>query len=392
MADKQHLETLAIRTQTERSNQREHSTPLYMTSSFVFNDAEQMRAMFADELEGNIYSRFVNPSVKEFENKMALLEGGEDALATASGMAAIFNSMAALLNAGDHVVACRSLFGSTHTVLTKFLPKWNIDHTYVDIKDQSNWEAAIQDNTKMLIIETPTNPTLDLVDIALVSDLCNKYNVLLLVDNCFATPFIQRPIDFGADIVVHSATKYIDGQGRGLGGVIVSTKAIMKDIKAFCRSTGPSMSPFNAWMFSKSLETLSLRMEKHSSNALELAYWLIEIEDVVDVYYPLLKTYHSYNLALKQMSLGGGIVTFVIKGGVERGRSFLDAIEVSSLTANLGDSRTIVSHPSSTTHAKLTEEERLEVGIVPGLIRVSVGLEHINDIKKDILRAINNSK
>jgi len=392
MADKQHLETLAIRTQTERSNQREHSTPLYMTSSFVFNDAEQMRAMFADELEGNIYSRFVNPSVKEFENKMALLEGGEDALATASGMAAIFNSMAALLNAGDHVVACRSLFGSTHTVLTKFLPKWNIDHTYVDIKDQSNWEAAIQDNTKMLIIETPTNPTLDLVDIALVSDLCNKYNVLLLVDNCFATPFIQRPIDFGADIVVHSATKYIDGQGRGLGGVIVSTKAIMKDIKAFCRSTGPSMSPFNAWMFSKSLETLSLRMEKHSSNALELADWLIEIEDVVDVYYPLLKTYHSYNLALKQMSLGGGIVTFVIKGGVERGRSFLDAIEVSSLTANLGDSRTIVSHPSSTTHAKLTEEERLEVGIVPGLIRVSVGLEHINDIKKDILRAINNSK
>ncbi len=310
MADKQHLETLAIRTQTERSNQREHSTPLYMTSSFVFNDAEQMRAMFADELEGNIYSRFVNPSVKEFENKMALLEGGEDALATASGMAAIFNSMAALLNAGDHVVACRSLFGSTHTVLTKFLPKWNIDHTYVDIKDQSNWEAAIQDNTKMLIIETPTNPTLDLVDIALVSDLCNKYNVLLLVDNCFATPFIQRPIDFGADIVVHSATKYIDGQGRGLGGVIVSTKAIMKDIKAFCRSTGPSMSPFNAWMFSKSLETLSLRMEKHSSNALELADWLIEIEDVVDVYYPLLKTYHSYNLALKQMSLGGGIVTF----------------------------------------------------------------------------------
>jgi O-succinylhomoserine sulfhydrylase len=392
MADKQHLETLAIRTQTERSNQREHSTPLYMTSSFVFNDAEQMRAMFADELEGNIYSRFVNPSVKEFENKMALLEGGEDALATASGMAAIFNSMAALLNAGDHVVACRSLFGSTHTVLTKFLPKWNIDHTYVDIKDQSNWEAAIQDNTKMLIIETPTNPTLDLVDIALVSDLCNKYNVLLLVDNCFATPFIQRPIDFGADIVVHSATKYIDGQGRGLGGVIVSTKAIMKDIKAFCRSTGPSMSPFNAWMFSKSLETLSLRMEKHSSNALELADWLIEIEDVVDVYYPLLKTYHSYNLALKQMSLGGGIVTFVIKGGVERGRSFLDAIEVSSLTANLGDTRTIVSHPSSTTHAKLTEEERLEVGIVPGLIRVSVGLEHINDIKKDILRAINNSK
>ena len=392
MADKLHLETLAIRTQTERSNQREHSTPLYMTSSFVFNDAEQMRAMFADELEGNIYSRFVNPSVKEFENKMALLEGGEDALATASGMAAIFNSMAALLNAGDHVVACRSLFGSTHTVLTKFLPKWNIDHTYVDIKDQSNWEAAIQDNTKMLIIETPTNPTLDLVDIALVSDLCNKYNVLLLVDNCFATPFIQRPIDFGADIVVHSATKYIDGQGRGLGGVIVSTKAIMKDIKAFCRSTGPSMSPFNAWMFSKSLETLSLRMEKHSSNALELADWLIEIEDVVDVYYPLLKTYHSYNLALKQMSLGGGIVTFVIKGGVERGRSFLDAIEVSSLTANLGDSRTIVSHPSSTTHAKLTEEERLEVGIVPGLIRVSVGLEHINDIKKDILRAINNSK
>lgn len=392
MADKQHLETLAIRTQTERSNQREHSTPLYMTSSFVFNDAEQMRAMFADELEGNIYSRFVNPSVKEFENKMALLEGGEDALATASGMAAIFNSMAALLNAGDHVVACRSLFGSTHTVLTKFLPKWNIDHTYVDIKDQSNWEAAIQDNTKMLIIETPTNPTLDLVDIALVSDLCNKYNVLLLVDNCFATPFIQRPIDFGADIVVHSATKYIDGQGRGLGGVIVSTKAIMKDIKAFCRSTGPSMSPFNAWMFSKSLETLSLRMEKHSSNALELADWLIEIEDVVDVYYPLLKTYHSYNLALKQMSLGGGIVTFVIKGGVERGRSFLDAIEVSSLTANLGDSRTIVSHPSSTTHAKLTEKERLEVGIVPGLIRVSVGLEHINDIKKDILRAINNSK
>jgi O-succinylhomoserine sulfhydrylase len=392
MSDNKHFETKAIRTQTERSQQREHATPLYMTSSFVFNNAEQMRAMFADEIQGNIYSRFVNPSVKEFEDKMALLECAEDALATSSGMAAMFNSMAALLNAGDHIVACRSLFGSTHTVITKFLPKWNIDHTYVDLDQTDIWESAIQSNTKMVVIETPTNPTLDIIDLEWLGKLCKDKGVLLLVDNCFATPYIQNPIKFGADLVIHSATKYIDGQGRGVGGVITGSKELLKEIKAFCRSTGPTMSPFNAWMFSKSLETLSIRMEKHSSNALQLANWLENIDDVKIVSYPFLKSYRNYEIAKKQMSLGGGIVTFEIEGGVSRGRKFLDEIQMCSMTANLGDSRTIVSHPSSTTHAKLTEEERLAVGIQPGLIRVSVGLENIEDIKQDILNAINNSK
>lgn len=386
------FETNAIRTQTERSQQREHATPLYMTSSFVFHDAEQMRAMFADEIQGNIYSRFVNPSVKEFEDKMALLEGGEDALGTASGMAAIFNTLAALLNAGDHILACRSLFGSTHTVITKFLPKWNIDHTYVDIKEVEHWEDYIQDNTKLLIIETPTNPTLDMIDLEAVGQICKRKGILLVVDNCFATPYIQQPINYGADIVTHSATKYIDGQGRGVGGVIVGRKDLMKEIKAFCRSTGPTLSPFNAWMFSKSLETLAIRMERHSDNALKLAKWLQSVDDVESVSYPFLEGDQYYDLAKKQMKLGGGIVTFILKGGIERGKKFLDALEMSSLTANLGDSRTIVSHPSSTTHAKLTEEERLKVGILPGLIRVSTGLEHIDDIKIDIENAINHSK
>lgn len=392
MSQDNYFEKNAIRTQTQRSDQREHSTPLYMTSSFVFDNAEQMRAMFADEVDGNIYSRFINPTVKEFEDKMCLLENGQDALATASGMAAIFNTIAALLSSGDHIVACRSLFGSTHTILSKFLPKWNITHTYVEVDQPSLWSQAIKSNTKMVLVETPTNPTLDLIDLQWLGNLCKSKDVILVVDNCFATPYIQRPIDFGADIVTHSATKYIDGQGRGVGGVIVGREDLLKDIKAFCRSTGPSLSPFNAWMFSKSLETLAIRMQKHCENALELARWLNNFEDVLGVRYPFLESDFNYTLAKKQMSLGGGIVTFEISGGINRGVKFLDALKMSSLTANLGDSRTIVSHPASTTHAKLSQEERLAVGIRPGLIRVSLGLENINDIKKDIENAINKSK
>lgn len=390
--NEERFETLSVRTQTKRSEQMEHSTPLYMTSSFVFEHAEQMRAMFADEIEGNIYSRFVNPTVREFEEKMMLLEGAEDALATASGMAAMFNAMAALLNAGDHIVACRSLFGSTHTVITKFLPKWNISHTYVDIDKPETWEGAIQSNTKLIIAETPTNPTLEIFDLEWFANLCERHQVISLIDNCFATPYIQQPIKYGIDLVAHSATKFIDGQGRGIGGLVAGKKDLIKEIKAFCRSTGPSLSPFNAWLFSKSLETLGLRMDRHCESAFELAKLLEDHPEVERVSYPFLDSYPKQALAKRQMRLGGGLVSFVIKGGVERGKRFLDAIEIGSLTANLGDSRTIVSHPSSTTHAKLTEEERLAIGILPGLIRISVGLESFSDIRSDIFQAIENSK
>ena len=388
----QKFETLAIKTQTERSQFNEHSTPLHLTSSFVFDDAEQMRAMFSDEEDGNIYSRFSNPTTTEFIDKVALMEGAEAGWATATGMAAVFTTLASLLQSGDHVVSCRSIFGSSHVLFTKVFPKWNINHTYVDANKQEDWESAIQENTKILFVETPSNPGIDIIDLEHLGKLAKKHNVLLVVDNCFATSYIQRPIELGAHIVVHSATKYMDGQGRVLGGVILGSKEIIEEVKAFARHSGPSLSPFNAWLLTKSLETLALRMDRHSENALKLSQFLETHPSVDSVRYPFLPSHPQYDIARKQMSQGGGILSFIVKGGIEAGKRFLNAVQLASLTANLGDSRTIVTHPASTTHARLTEEERLEVGIKQGLIRISVGLEHIDDIIKDIDGALNNSQ
>lgn len=385
-------ETNAIRLHAKRTHNREHSTPLYLTSSFMFEDAEQMRATFADEIDGNIYSRFSNPNADELVGKVVALEGAEAGYATASGMSAIFASFAALLSSGDHLLVCRSIFGSTHTVLSKFLPKWGITHTYVDIHDVENWEKAITDKTKMIYLETPSNPSLDLIDLELVSKISKKHGLILNVDNCFATPIVQKPIDFGADLVVTSATKYMDGQGRVLGGVVVGRADLIKEIYAFCRSTGPAISPFNAWTISKSIETLALRMERHCSNALKLATALESHPEVKKVVYPFLLSHPQYDLAQKQMTMGGGIVTFFLKGDKDRGKRFLDALELCTLTANLGDAKTIVSHPASTTHGKLTEEERQLAGITSDLIRISAGLENIIDLIADIEQAIEKSK
>ena len=392
MSEDKHFETNAIRTQSERSSFREHSAPIYMTSSFVFEDAEQARAMFADEIQGNIYTRFSNPNNDEYITKLCQMEGCEDGLATASGMAAMFISLAAILEQGDHVLASRSLFGSTHQVMTSILPKWGITHTYVDIMDPDSWEAEIKDNTKMIFVETPSNPALDLIDLEWLGKLAKKHNVLLAVDNCFATPYLQRPADFGADIVAHSATKFIDGQGRCIAGAVLGTKEVIQKIRFFARHTGPALSPMNSWILSKSLETLAVRMDKHCDNALKLAQFLEGHEEVEFTKYPFLPSHPQYELAKKQMKLGGGLVTFEVKGGIARGRRFLDALKMLSLSANLGDTRTIATHPASTTHSKLTDDERMAVGISPGLVRISVGLETLDDIIADIDQALSNSK
>ncbi len=382
------FETIAIRHQMQRSAQKEHSAPIYATSSFMFDDAEDARSLFADEKEGNIYSRYSNPNNDEFIEKLCLLEGAETGMAMASGMAAMFTSMAAFLSSGDHVVASRSLFGSTHQILTKLLPKWGITHSYVDIRDLEGWEKAITSKTKMIFLETPSNPALDLIDLEYIVGLAKSRGIIVNVDNCFASPYIQNPIKWGADIVTHSATKFIDGQGRVLGGAVVTSKELFPEIKFMARHTGPAMSPFHGWLLSKSLETLPVRMEKHCDNAMHLASTLEGHPSLQQVKYPFLKSFPQYELAKKQMRLGGGIVTFELKGGIEQGRKFLDALKMISLSANLGDTRTIATHPASTTHSKLSEEERLAVGITPGLVRISVGLEHIDDILEDINKAL----
>jgi len=388
MNKKLHPTTKAIRTQIDRTNEMEHSSPLFLTSSFMYSNVEMMRAAFADEIDVNIYSRFSNPNVQEFVDRVVALEGAETGYATASGMSAIFASFMALLKSGDHFICCSSVFGSTTTVINKYLPNYGIQSTYVSATNLSEWEAAIKPNTKMIFLETPTNPGLDIIDLEFVSALAKKHNLILNVDNCFATPVGQRPIDFGADLVVHSATKWMDGQGRVLGGVIVGKKELIEKIYLFCRSTGPSLSPFNAWVLSKSLETLDVRMERHSNNAFTIAKKLEGHAKIEKVIYPFLESHPAYAVAKKQMKSGGALVSFNLKGGLESGRKFLDALQLLTLTANLGDTRSIASHPASTTHAKLTEEERLATGITPGLIRISVGLEYVDDILNDILQAL----
>ncbi|MCS7019554.1 MAG: aminotransferase class I/II-fold pyridoxal phosphate-dependent enzyme [Cytophagales bacterium] len=386
-----HFETLAIRTQAASSDFREHAVPLYVTSSFTFENAEQARALFADEMPGYIYTRFSNPNHSELIEKLCLLEGTEDGIATASGMSAMFTSMAALLRAGDHIVASRSVFGSTHQILTQILPRWGITYTYADLDRPESFQAALQPQTKMIFVETPSNPALDLIDLEWLGKLAAQHNIILNVDNCFATPYLQNPAKYGAHLVTHSATKFIDGQGRVIGGAILGKKDLIKEIRFFARHTGPALSPFNAWVLSKSLETLSVRMERHCNNALELAQKLATHAEVLWVKYPFLPTHPQYELAKKQMRLGGGIVTFELQGGIARAQKFIDALRMLSLTSNLGDTRTIVTHPATTTHSKLKEEERAAVGITPGLIRISVGLEHISDIWSDIQQAIQRS-
>jgi O-succinylhomoserine sulfhydrylase len=380
--------TKAIRIRTDRTAENEHSSPLYLTSSFTFDNAEDMRAAFADETDVNIYSRFSNPNVQELIDRVCALEGAEDGYATASGMSAVFASFMALLKQGDHLLSCNAIFGSTHTVITKFLHRYGIEYTYVPADKQEEWEKAIRPNTKMIYLETPTNPGLDIIDLEKASALAKKHNLILNVDNCFATPVNQRPIDFGADLVVHSATKWMDGQGRVLGGVIVGKKELIKDIYLFCRSTGPALSPFNAWVLSRSLETLDVRMERHAVNALQLSQKLEGHPKISWLKYPFLPSHPQHVIARKQMNNGGGLFCFELSGGLESGRKFLNALKLLSLTANLGDTRSIVSHPASTTHAKLSEEERRSVNITPGLIRISAGLEHVNDILEDILQAL----
>jgi O-succinylhomoserine sulfhydrylase len=384
----ENFETLAIRTQTERSQFDEHSTPLYLTSSFVFEDAEDMRASFAEEKSKNLYSRFSNPNVTEFTDKIAKMEGAEAGYAFATGMAAIYSTFATLLNAGDHIVSCQSVFGSTHTLFTKYFPKWNIETTYFKAEDSENVEKYIKPNTKILYLETPTNPAIEVLDLEFFGQIAKKHNLIFIVDNCFATPYLQQPIKYGADIVVHSATKLIDGQGRVLGGVAVGREDLIREIYLFARNTGPAMSPFNAWVLSKSLETLAIRVERHCENALKVAKFLESHPNVELTKYPFLASHPSYEVAKKQMRLGGNIVAFEIKGGIEGGRKFLDKIKMCSLSANLGDTRTIVTHPASTTHSKLTDEERNEVGITTGLVRCSVGLENVDDIIADLKQAL----
>ncbi len=383
-----HPITEAIRIQTERTNEMEHATPLFLTSSFCFDNAEEMRAAFADETDDNIYSRFSNPNTQELVDKMVAMEGAEAGYAMATGMAAVFASFMALLKTGDHLLSCNSIFGSTHTVIKKLLPNYGIESTYVSADKPEEWEAAIRPNTKMIYIETPTNPGLAILDLEWVNTLSKKHGLLLNVDNCFATPVNQRPIEFGADLVVHSATKWIDGQGRVLGGIVVGKKELIHQIYLFCRSTGPALSPFNAWVLSKSLETLDVRMERHASNALTIAKALENNPAIEWLKYPYLPSHPQYDIARKQMKNGGGIVCFNLKGGLQSGKIFLNSLQMLSLTANLGDTRSIASHPASTTHAKLSEEERLATNITAGLIRISVGLEHVDDILQDIIQAL----
>lgn len=386
---KQHPETIAIRLQTNRTEQKEHSTPMFLTSSFLYDSAEDMAAAFSTESpEVNIYTRFSNPTVDEFINKIASLEGAEDGIATGTGMAAVFSTFMAFLSKGDHIISASAIFGSTHTILTKYLKRWGIDYSYFEMSKPESIEALIKPNTKMLYVETPSNPGLDIIDIEFVASVCKRHNILLVIDNCFATPAVQQPINYGADLVLHSATKFIDGQGRVLGGVVVGRKELVHELYLFVRNTGPSMSPFNAWVLSKSLETLYVRMERHAASALQLAKQLNGNTKLSWVKYPFLESHPQYAIAKKQMSNGGGIITFELKGGVESGRKFLNALQMISVTNNLGDSRTIASHPASTTHSKLSEEERQAVGISPGLIRISVGLEHPEDILNDILQAL----
>ena len=386
------FETHCVRTQAKRSSHKEHSVPIFETSSFIFNSAEEARAVFAEEEEGNIYTRFSNPNTDEFIQKLCALEGAEDGIATASGMAAVYLSLSALLRPGDHVLASRQLFGTTHLLFTQVLSKWGVSHTYVDMKDQQEWKDNLLPTTRVIYTETPSNPGMDLVDLKWLARFAAKNELYLIVDNCFATPYLQNPILMGADVVIHSATKFIDGQGRTISGAVLGSKDIIKEVRTLSKITGPTMSAFTAWLLSKSLETLSVRMERHCENALKLARFLEKHPEVSWVRYPFLPSHPQYKLAKRQMKLGGGLLSFELKGDAGRARKFLNALQLMSITSNLGDTRTTLTNPATTTHSKLTAEERKASGITDGMVRVSTGLEHIDDIKADFEQAIEKSK
>ncbi|VAW61053.1 O-acetylhomoserine sulfhydrylase / O-succinylhomoserine sulfhydrylase [hydrothermal vent metagenome] len=395
MSDYENLETewafatQAVRAGQVRTHEQEHSEPIFPTSSFVFSSAAEAAARFSGEQPGNIYSRFTNPTVRTFEQRLARMEGAECCVATASGMSAILATCLGILKTGDHIVSSRSIFGTTTVLFTNFLSKWGIETTFVELSDLDAWEKAIQKNTRLLFLETPSNPLTELVDIKALVKISQKNNCLLAVDNCLSTPALQQPISLGADIVIHSATKYIDGQGRCMGGAVCGTNEIVGgDVYAFLRSAGPTMSAFNAWVFLKGLETLDIRMKAHSAAALELAIWLEQQPQVAKVYYPGLKSHPQHELAKSQQSAFGGLLSFELKGGKDDGWKLIDATQICSITANLGDTKTTITHPATTTHGRLTEEQRKESGIADGLIRVAVGLEDIEDIKKDLARGM----
>jgi len=384
----EHFESIAIREQMERTAYREHSTPLFLTSSFTFPSPELMADTFQGEGDGLIYSRYNNPNTDEFIHKVCLLEGVEDGFATASGMSAVFASIAPFVSQGDHILASRALFGSTLQILGQILSKWGVTFTLTDPANPKDWEEKVQPNTRMFLLESPSNPGLTLVDLTAAGAFCKKNNILFNIDNCFATPYLQNPAKYGADLIVHSATKWMDGQGRVLGGIVVGNTELIEKVRFFCRHTGPAMPPFNAWILSKSLETLAVRMDRHCQNAHQIAQFLLERSEINQVIYPFLPSHPQYELAKKQMKLGGGIVSFEVKGGIKGAMSLLSELKFCSLSSNLGDTRTILTHPASTTHSRLSSDEKKAVGITEGLIRISVGLEHIDDIKADLVQAM----
>ncbi len=382
-------QTKLIKIQSERTQNREHSSPIYMTSSFCFDDAQMGKELFDNSIEGNIYSRFSNPTVQEFVDKVCMLEEAEEGVATATGMAAVFAGFAAVLESGDHIVSSKALFGSAHQIITQILPKWGITYTYINADEPKEvWQAAINKNTKMIYLETPSNPGLELVDLKMVGELCKENNLIFSVDNCFATPILQIPAQYGADLIIHSATKFMDGQGRVLGGIIVGKKEYMEKVRFFCRQTGPSLSPFNAWVLSKSLDTLSLRLEKHCANALEFAMAMENVKGIKKVNYPFLDSHKQQALAKRQMTHGGALVTIELEGGFERVVKFTKLLTIPSLTSNLGDTRTTITNPFTTTHAKVSKEEKEQLGIFEGSMRISIGLENVKDLIEDFKQAV----
>jgi O-succinylhomoserine sulfhydrylase len=378
------MDTLSVRAGQVRSQEGEHSEALYLTSSYVFASAKDAAERFSGVQPGNVYSRYTNPTVRVFEERIASMEGAEAAVGTSSGMAAILSVCMALLSAGDHIVCSRSVFGTTTVLFTKFMQKFGVSTTFVSPTDYNAWAAAFTENTKLVFVETPSNPLCDVIDIQRLADITHDHNALLVVDNCFCTPALQLPLTFGADLIVHSATKYIDGQGRCLGGVVAGPKVLVDEVVGFIRSAGPSMSPFNAWVFLKGLETLSLRMKAHSSNALQLAQWLDAHPNVEKVFYAGLPSHVGHELAIKQQSAFGGVLSFRVKGGREAAWAVIDATRIMSLTANLGDTKTTIVHPATTTHGRLSAEQKVEAGITENLVRISVGLEDIKDLIADL--------
>jgi len=378
------FETDAVRAGIERSQFGEHSEGLFLTSSFVFKNAQEAAKRFSGEEPGNVYSRFTNPTVKAFEERLASLEGAEQCIATSSGMSAILATFMALCKPGDHVVVSKSIFGTSVQLFNNFLAKWGLNISFVDLPDLNAWEAATTKNTKFYFLETPSNPLTEIVDLKKLSQLAKSKKVKLIIDNCFCTPALQKPIDHGADIIIHSATKYLDGQGRCLGGAVLGKKRLMNEIYTFLRNSGVTLSPFNAWVFLKGLETLKIRMAQQSDNAIKLATYLEKNKNISKVYYPGLKSHPQYNIALAQQSTGGAVLSFVVKGGQKAAWQIINKTKLMSITANLGDTKTTITHPATTTHSRLTQEQRDDAGIDDGLVRIAVGLEHIDDIIADL--------